>query len=403
MRIKLGVFVGCMLLVLNSRTEAGDDCPATNVGTLSSGATIVGSTIDSEDDFRANVCGTIDEGSDEIFAFSVGCSDTWTLDTCTVPADWDNFLHIREETGGGCPGDFVACDIGSCGVGYYESAVSAFLNAGTTYYLIIDGWGSGIAGDFTITASSAAPCIISPLAEDSLATSCTIDADCQGISSCLGGRCYVHKNRYISIQPNSSGQATRLKVTLTGSLPHPGSVSDSWWVQSPIATVPGAVPKPLVGPGECVAVLGPEGTAAEIDWDAAGCQTLHITGCPIEPTSVYDVQAVSDAGTSQPVEVPTILKPGVKHWGDIVGMFNGFNWTPPQGLTSIDDVVAAIKTFQGGQVIAPVGSVAHLSIADVDPGNINSVVNFNDVLAILITFTGAPYPFGPADADGNCP
>ena len=84
-------------------------------------------------------------------------------------------------------------------------------------------------------------------------------------------------------------------------------------------------------------------------------------------------------------------------------MYTGTEWSPPQGHASIDDAVAVIKTWQGGQIVAPVGNVAHLSVADVEPGNINAVVNFNDVFAIVIAFTGAPYPFGPADVDGNCP
>lgn len=46
-----------------------------------------------------------------------------------------------------------------------------------------------------------------------------------------------------------------------------------------------------------VAFLGSEASAAEIDWSAPGFETLHVTGCPIEPTSEYDVQAVLGATT----------------------------------------------------------------------------------------------------------
>ena len=164
-----------------------------------------------------------------------------------------------------------------------------------------------------------------------------------------------------------------------------------------------ANPKPLLGPGECVALLGPENMAAEIDWDAAGCQVLHVTGCPIEPTSQYEVRAVIGGAESTALSVATILKPGDKWWGDVVGTFTGVEWTAPQGVTNFEDVTAAIKTWQGGQVVAPVGNVAHLSLADVEPCNINTVVNFNDVLAIIQAFQGDEYPCGPADPDGNCP
>ncbi|MCH8149859.1 MAG: DUF4215 domain-containing protein, partial [Planctomycetes bacterium] len=214
------------------------------------------------------------------------------------------------------------------------------------------------------------------------------------------------KNRYISFDPNNPGRPVKLKVTLTDSLPHPGSVGNSWWAQAPIVADAGA-PKPLLAAGECAALLGPEVTAAALDWDAAGCQTLHVTGCPIEPTSEYEVQAVVDVSPSAALMVSTILKPGDKWWGDTVGNFDSVEWTPPQGTTNIDDAVAAIKTFQGGQVVppgpVPPGNVAHLAVTDIHPGDVNTIVNANDVLFVILAFQGEPYPFGPADTDGNCP
>ena len=36
------------------------------------------------------------------------------------------------------------------------------------------------------------------------------------------------KNRYISLNPNNPGKPVRLQVTLTASLPHPGTVGSSW-------------------------------------------------------------------------------------------------------------------------------------------------------------------------------
>ncbi len=76
-------------------------------------------------------------------------------------------------------------------------------------------------------------------------------------------------------------------------------------------------------------------------------------------------------------------------------------------MTNIDDWVAAIKMFQGAQVEPPgripPGNIAHLAVADVDPGDVNTIVNFNDVFTVVLAFQGDMYPFGPADADGNCP
>ena len=101
---------------------------------------------------------------------------------------------------------------------------------------------------------------------------------------------------------------------------------------------------------------------------------------------------------------PTAARPATgRWWGDVVGVFDGTSWTPPQGVANIDDAVVAIRTWQGGQVIAPTGNIAHLSVPDVEPANINTVVNFADVLILIQAFQGQPYPFGPADAAGNCP
>ena len=155
-----------------------------------------------------------------------------------------------------------------------------------------------------------------------------------------------------------------------------------------------------------MALLGPENAAGDLDWEAAGCQTLHVTGCPIEPTSVYFVETVYEDFVSPVLPVATALQPTHgKLWGDAVGFFDGVEWTPPQGAANIDDMVAAVKTFLGGELVAPVpGSpVAHLSIPDVEPGNINMVVNFADVVLLVRAFQGEAYPFGPADGDGNCP
>lgn len=52
---------------------------------------------------------------------------------------------------------------------------------------------------------------------------------------------------------------------------------------------------------------------------------------------------------------------------------------------------------------APSRNVARLSVFDVEPGNINTVVNFADVLILIKAFQGETYPFGPADPDGHYP
>ena len=84
-------------------------------------------------------------------------------------------------------------------------------------------------------------------------------------------------------------------------------------------------------------------------------------------------------------------QPSPKFWGDTVGSFDGTSWSPSQGVTNIDDAVAAIKTWQS------VDFAPHFSITDVEPQDPNQIVNFNDVFQIVIAFQGDPYPFGCPD------
>ncbi|MCH8147213.1 MAG: thrombospondin type 3 repeat-containing protein [Planctomycetes bacterium] len=156
----------------NGIPQGANTCPADNVGQLSDGDTIVGSTIGSSDDFVAP-CGSNLGGQDEIFEFTVEFPGEWSFDSCTVPACWDTTLSIHEETGGGCPGDIVACDGDGCNVCYYDSLVQTFLVTSSTYYLIVDGWSTFAYGDFTISVFLVVP-------------GCQSDADCDDGSFCNG-------------------------------------------------------------------------------------------------------------------------------------------------------------------------------------------------------------------------
>ncbi|MCH8146897.1 MAG: IPTL-CTERM sorting domain-containing protein [Planctomycetes bacterium] len=155
-----------------SQTVSGG-CPATNVGVLSDRSTIVGTTIGMADNFEAG-CFSLPGGSDAIFEFSVDSPGGWSFDTCTVPACWDTTLEIREETGGGCPGDFLVCDGDSCTVCLYESSLVVFLAPSATYYLIVDGWSTFSFGDFEVSVSYPVSC------------DCTVDADCDDGRFCTG-------------------------------------------------------------------------------------------------------------------------------------------------------------------------------------------------------------------------
>jgi|GEM_PF-2518695 len=196
----------------------------------------------------------------------------------------------------------------------------------------------------------------------------------------------IRKIRYISVDPRGAGgvnvgQNFDIKLTLTGTLVNGvTAVGSSWWANPPDAN--------------CISTVGPTQPSVPPNWDA--CAILHLTGCPIIPTSTYDIVAVVGGfEIGPPLIGETQLKPGVKWHGDAVGIFDGLAWTPPNGATNIDDAVAAIKTFQN-----PSGfNATHVSVTDVHPNlngaQINKIVNIDDVFVQILGFKGLEYP-GPA-------
>ena len=120
---------------------------------------------------------------------------------------------------------------------------------------------------------------------------------------------------------------------------------------------------------------------------------VNVTGCDITPVAQFELSTSLDGGGSflPPLMLETIDRPAPKFWGDTVGFFNGEEWTAPQGGTTIDDAVAALKSWQmaAGSAEAP--------RTDVVPQEPNRIVNFNDVLFEILAFQGNPYPYGCPD------
>jgi hypothetical protein len=73
----------------------------------------------------------------------------WQFDT--IGSIYDTILHLH---GGGCPGSEIACDDDSGGS--YTSLLTVSLSAGTTYYIVVDGWST--SGDFTLHVTPLAGC-----------------------------------------------------------------------------------------------------------------------------------------------------------------------------------------------------------------------------------------------------
>ena len=197
----------------------------------------------------------------------------------------------------------------------------------------------------------------------------------------------ILKNRYISINPRVTdggnvGRDLDIRLILSSTQVNGvTAIGSEWWAHGP--------------DGDCIAVVGPTRPVTPPNWDA--CPTLHLTGCPIIPTTQFDIVTVDDAVVSDPPLIgQTQAKPGAKWYGDAVGFFDGSTdtWTPPQGMVNIDDPVAAIKTFQNPTAF----NATHVSVTDVHPNlsgtQINKVVNFDDVFVLVLGFQGFEIP-GP--------
>ena len=179
-------------------THFSDVCPADYLGTIPSDdwyVIVMGDTCTSAPDYDCSDC-TYDcsyeapwgSGFDDIFEFDVAAAGTWQFDTMCV--GWDTSLMIREETGGGCPGEFKDCDGDSAHAycGAFESAVQSFLYPGTTYYIIVDGWSTGTCGPYHVWAAMIAPACYDEPDPDG---SCDDLAFCNGVETCdmVTGQC----------------------------------------------------------------------------------------------------------------------------------------------------------------------------------------------------------------------
>jgi len=214
----------------------------------------------------------------------------------------------------------------------------------------------------------------------------------------------VLKNRYISIRAlaqNPGLTVFDIKATLTSTLVNGvTTVGSDWWAGAPDAA--------------CISIMSPTRPASPPDW--TGCDTIHLTGCGIIPTSTYDISIVDVATESAALLARTQALPaGSKWFGDVIGTFDPVadQWTAPNGIVAIDDAVAAIKTFQNPSLVGPgcgtpPCNATHVSVTDIHPagfplqpwGTPNQLVDINDVFAIILGFQGVEFP-GP-DL-GSCP
>lgn len=208
-----------------------------------------------------------------------------------------------------------------------------------------------------------------PLAENSLQTNCSIDDECENAAVCVGGRCYVPKNRYISVgwNPEDKNVTARRVVYDSGVA---GSITLGWIGQ----------PAP-----NGIAPL----SAAPYYTNWSGL-SAHVGHCAISPGNSYIIQAITEGyDTSNETAYSTdLVLPTVDDWGDVEG-----NGGPPQGAVNFADILEIVLGFQAASDLP----IERLDLGGETP---SQGINFEDILLGVGGFTGAEYPYSLPE---DCP
>ena len=178
----------------------------------------------------------------------------------------------------------------------------------------------------------------------------------------------VSKNRYISFDPNNT-ERVAFQVELTASTYFPGSTGILGWVGEPDEHGTGRlVDEPFLSD----------------TWPGV----VHVGDCAIVPAAAYEIRPTLDGTTlSDPLGISTIAQPVPKYWADVVGEFDGSEWSAPNAVVNMDDVMAGVQEFEQLETAPP------LTWVDLDPEVPNGVLNFTDIFRIVQGFKGEPYPF----------
>ena len=144
-----------------------------------------GDTTDAGNDFEygASACAWMGSGGqDEIWSFTVSQASYWLFSLChpAFPAFGDTSMQITVDDGT-CPGPEVACSDDAC-PGYVSEIEDVFLQAGNTYYIIIDAYAS--------TTGEGAP-MVGPYGVVFMMTgiACGSDEDCDDENECTLDTC----------------------------------------------------------------------------------------------------------------------------------------------------------------------------------------------------------------------
>jgi hypothetical protein len=214
---------------------------------------------------------------------------------------------------------------------------------------------------------------------------CMNDEECRRRSHCVlppanepgVGVCYAPKQRYLSIAGHPEQTANTARRVSLEDGPVLGWVGEPYENQG--LTLAPVIPSPVYMP----------------QWPGI----LHVTDCEIAPSYAYDIQAIQqgqDIGDEANYSEALTLHTPAKR-GDCIGTCPGDVCEPPNGVASLDDIMAKIKKFQAINV-AP---LTWLDDAPSEGSQLpNQLVGLDDILNTVASFQGEPYP---GDGPLDCP
>ena len=173
----------------------------------------------------------------------------------------------------------------------------------------------------------------------------------------------ISKSRYLSFKPPALDQPAAFRLTVKASSLFPSTVGSKSWISTDYGN------KQLLG---CTPYFK--------NWEAA--KYIQATGAKVTPSTTYAVEYTTDQENfSAPVNIST------SKWGDITGGKIGSVWSPPDGVVSVVDVMAANDSFKGA-LNAPA-----LERVDLWPEIPDQRITVLDVSAVMDAFKNKPYPF----------
>ncbi len=164
----------------NPLDQGADACPATAVTAIPYTDTGTTATMSDNYDLLGDTCGCCGHvnSRDVIYSFSPPFTGSFTISLCG--SSYDTYMWVN--TGGACPGNTqVACNDDACGL---QSSLTLTLLAGTTYYIVIDGYNNQ-SGAYVLNISG--DCAVECVAGDLLECAGEFRGAGNEVTDCDGG------------------------------------------------------------------------------------------------------------------------------------------------------------------------------------------------------------------------